>query len=168
MFESTQLRLSTAKTTISRRIAPRSLVEATVRELRSRSSGWRESAAIWAGDRDGTVKQIFFHHTLADDQGGPLSLELPEHAKFNLYRTLAKENQTLLALLHTHPADWVGLSHIDQQNQLSSRIGFWSIVLPHYGCNDWNTYDIGYHVRAERGWIQLLPDEVEQYFSIMG
>ena len=168
MPEYTWPRLPAAKTAISRRLVPRSIVDVTVQELRSRSAGWRESAAIWAGNRNGAVTQVFFHHMLADDRGGPLSLELPEHAKLDLYQKLAKENQVLLALLHTHPADWVGLSLVDQQNQLSSRVGFWSIVLPHYGCNDWNARDIGFHVRAERGWIQLPPDDVEQHFSTMG
>jgi hypothetical protein len=168
MSEYSWPRLPTAKATISRRLVPRSIVEETVCELRSRSAGWRESAAIWAGHRDGTVNQVFFHHRLADDRGGPLSLELPEHAKFDLYRKLARANQVLLALLHTHPADWVGLSLIDQQNQLSSRVGFWSIVLPHYGRDDWDVRDIGFHVRAERGWIQLPPDDVEQHFSTTG
>jgi len=73
----------------------------------------------------------------------------------------------VLALLHTHPQSWVGLSEIDQQNQLSSRVGFWSIVLPYYGHCAWNARDIGYHVRAERGWIRLHPDDVEQHFHIL-
>lgn len=167
MSESEKQRLSTTKTTISRRLVPRSVIETTLRELRSRSAGWRESAAIWAGNRDGTVKQVLFHHQLADDRGGPLSLELPETAKFDLYRKLASEDQILLALLHTHPAAWVGLSAIDQQNQLSSRVGFWSIVLPHYGRCTWNKREIGFHVRGERGWTTLRTEEVGQCMSIL-
>lgn len=166
MPEYSRARLPAAKPVISRRLVPRSILDATVQELRSRSAGWRESAAIWTGNRDGTVHQVFFHHILADDRGGPLSLELPEHAKLDLYQRLAKKNQVLLALLHTHPEDWVGLSSVDQQNQLSSRVGFWSIVLPHYGRNDWNLREVGFHVRAERGWVQLSHDDVAQHFSI--
>jgi len=152
---------------MTRLLVPRSIVETTVLELRSRSAGWRESAGIWTGNRDGTVVQVHFHHQLADDRGGPLSLELPESAKFDLYRTLASKDQVLLALLHTHPDAWVGLSAVDQRNQLSSRIGFWSIVLPHYGRNIWNKREIGFHMRGEYGWITLRPDEVEQCMSIL-
>jgi hypothetical protein len=167
MSEFASSRLSATKTTVRRCIVPRSIIEQTVRELRARSSGWRESAAIWSGTRDGLVEQVFFHHRLGNDRGGPLSLELPEHAKLGLYQKLAAQNQVLLALLHTHPEGWVGLSKIDQQNQLSSRVGFWSIVLPYYGRNDWNPRDIGFHIRVEHGWLQLSLDEVEQHFSIV-
>jgi len=166
MFEHTSQWISTEIPVKSCCVVSNALIETTMKELRTRSSGWRESAAIWTGDKSGAVKNVYFHHQLADDKGGPLSLELPEHAKFELYQNLAKEGQTLIALLHTHPEDWVGLSWIDQQNQLSSKIGFWSIVIPNYACGDWDNENIGFHLRAERGWIQLSNKEVNKKFII--
>lgn len=166
MFEYTSTGVSTPKSIVTPRSVPRGIINETVRELELRSAGWRESAAIWSGDRDGRVRQVFYHHRLGKDRAGPLFLELPEQAKLSLYQRLANEKQVVLALLHTHPQSWVGLSEVDQQNQLSSRVGFWSIVLPHYGRCVWTPRDIGYHVRAERGWAQLGPDAVEQHFHI--
>lgn len=144
---------------ISRRVVPQSIIDRTLLGLRERSAGWRESASVWAGQRDGVVQQVIFHHEIADDRGGPLSLELPEAAKLQLYGRLAAERQVLLALLHTHPEDWVGLSWIDQQNQISSRVGFWSIVLPHYGRCPWSWSDVGFHMRTAEGWYQLSAAE---------
>lgn len=166
MFEYKNVRISTKKPSKSRCIVPRSIINTTMCELRARSSGWRESAAIWTGDKTGSVKNVYFHHQLANDKGGPLSLELPEHAKFELYKSLAKEGQAIVALLHTHPEDWVGLSWIDQQNQLSSKVGFWSIVIPNYASGEWNNKNIGFHLRAEKGWAQLADNEINKHFII--
>jgi proteasome lid subunit RPN8/RPN11 len=139
--------------------------------LRARSVGWRESACIWSGTRDastsvGRVTHVTFHHELADDHATALSLELPEAAKFSLYQHLAAAGDTLLALLHTHPESWVDLSPIDERNQLSSRIGFWSIVLPHYATRAWRVDDTGFHVRCERGWYRLSAAEIEARLAI--
>lgn len=144
----------------------RSLLERTRAGLRARSAGWRESACVWIGSRDGVVRDVVFHHELGDDRGSPLSLELPEDAKYALYDRLERERSALLALLHTHPADWVDLSAVDQRNQVSSRVGFWSIVLPHYGACEWRTGDIGFHRRCHRGWHRLSEDEVQASLSI--
>lgn len=151
---------------LSRRIISRQLLDQTVIGLRARSGGWRESACVWAGTRDGAIKQVLFHHQLGNDCGGPLFLELPEHAKFDLYRRLAAENQVLLALLHTHPYEWVGLSPTDQDNQISSRLGFWSIVLPYYARDPWDIESVGCHIRVDGGWQTLHVDQIRQHLII--
>ena len=107
-----------------------------------------------------------FHHELADDRATPFSLELPEAAKFALYERLGARGEALLSLLHTHPAAGVGLSHVDQRNQLSSRVGFWSIVLPYYGVRDWRFEEIGFHVRCDRGWRRLEVTEAQQCLRV--
>ena len=47
-------------------ISPRLLAQ-TLMGLRMRSAGWRESACVWSGSRDGVVRDVTFHHELADD-----------------------------------------------------------------------------------------------------
>lgn len=168
MSQPTITRVPTEKMTPLGRVVPQRIVDATLLELRARSAGWRESAAIWAGDRNGVVRQVFFHHHLGNDRAGPQFLELSEAAKLQLYQRLAGLRQVLLALLHTHPYAWVGLSAIDQQNQISSQVGFWSIVIPHFGQRAWDTRQIGFHVRAERGWKRLSPCDVQRRFQIKG
>jgi proteasome lid subunit RPN8/RPN11 len=167
MLEPSRPRLSAARASTFLLVVPRRILDETVGELRARSAGWRESACVWAGTRDGGVKQVIFHHHIGDDHAGPLSLELPESAKLDLYARLASGKQFVLALLHTHPEDWVGLSLIDRQNQISSRVGFWSIVLPHYARNEWDAAEIGFHVRADRGWVTLTVDEATQALTVM-
>jgi proteasome lid subunit RPN8/RPN11 len=148
----------------TRLVISRELFTATMTGLRDRSAGWRESAATWAGhvleERDWIVEQVHFHHELCDDFGGPLSLELSEEAKFALYQELAKEGLRLIGLVHTHPTGWVDLGEIDQRNQLSSRVGFWSLVVPTYARKPWAVVSMGIHVRMDNGWHRLGPAEL--------
>jgi len=136
----------------------RVLLTRTVVGLRTRSEGWRESGAIWIGhltDGDSIVEDVLFYHDLCDDKGHSLSLELSESAKFSLYANLASQGKKLVGMIHTHPRDWVGLSMIDQANQLCSRIGFWSLVLPHYGTRPWSIDSTGVHIRVDSGWYRF-------------
>jgi proteasome lid subunit RPN8/RPN11 len=139
--------------------------------LEERSSGMRESGAIWSGsveDTLTTVQRVDFHHELCDDRATALSMELSEEAKFRLYGDLGKEGLKLAGLVHTHPADWVGLSEVDRENQLCSRLGFWSLVVPRYGREPWILEELGIHLQTEGGWYELRSDEVSSMVSVRG
>jgi len=142
----------------------------TLAGLRDRSAEWRESAAIWAGhvtDTSWTAETVHFHHDLCDDRAGALSLELSEEAKFALYRLLGSYGQRLVALIHTHPHDWVDLSEVDEANQLSSRFGFWSLVVPWYAREPWIVEEIGVHRRGALGWHRINVAEVPSHVRIV-
>jgi proteasome lid subunit RPN8/RPN11 len=147
------------------------LFESTFSMLEHRSDGCRESAAVWAGsidenDDEWTADCVYFHHELCEDRATALSLELSETAKFHLYEELSRRRKRLVALLHTHPAEWVGLSDIDARNQISSRIGFWSIVVPWYGRRPWNVKTLGIHTRQDPGWYRVPEIDIEKRFVI--
>lgn len=140
----------------------RELLDRTLDGLRERSDGWRESGAIWIGDvkdSQSSVQDVLLFHDLCDDRGRSLSLELSEEAKFALYRELAERAQKLVGMIHTHPEDWVDLSGIDKANQLCSRIGFWSLVLPYYGKRPWEIESTGVHIRIDSGWHWFSKEE---------
>jgi proteasome lid subunit RPN8/RPN11 len=146
-------------------------LESTADELRSRSANWRESAATWCGRIVGSewrASAVRFHHRLCDDRGRPLSISLTEDAKFGLYEEMNGLGLTLIAGVHTHPEDWVGLSWIDQRNQLSSRDGFWSVVVPWYARGPWNVSEMGFHVRTSAGWCRLTADQVLRHIHVEG
>ena len=152
-------------------IITQQLFDKTMHTLRERSAGSRESAAVWAGaitDECWEAQFVFFHHDLGNDYAGPLSLELGEAAKYRLYDTLHREQLRLIALIHTHPRKWVGLSEVYAENQLSSRIGFWSIVVPWYARRTWAMTSMGVHERTERSWHRLTKKEVQERFQIGG
>jgi proteasome lid subunit RPN8/RPN11 len=144
-------------------VIPQRLFRLTLARLAQRSAGWRESAAIWIGNLnadDAIASEVLFHHELCDDRGSPFSMELTERAKFDLYRRLAAGGKKLVGMIHTHPEEWVELSPIDQENQICSRIGFWSLVVPWYGRPPWDLETMGVHVRADSGWHQYLGAEI--------
>lgn len=148
---------------------PKQIWESTLTELRDRSAGWRESAAIFCGrviHSEWTVEVVRFHHHLCDDRGRPLSIRLTESAKYQLYGELNRLGLRLIAGIHTHPEDWVDLSWIDQQNQLCSRRGFWSIVVPWYAEQSWQIDAMGIHIRMPGGWCRLTTEQVQKYVQI--
>jgi proteasome lid subunit RPN8/RPN11 len=151
--------------------ASRDLFERTLSGLRDRSRGWRESAAIWSGrvtngETLWRAERVDFHHELGDDRAGPLRLELSESAKFELYRELNKAGLRLVALLHTHPNEWVEHSFVDARNQICGRVGFWSLVIPWYGREPWQIQAFGIHTRVDRGWRRLRSGEIQRRVHI--
>ena len=161
--------LQPPEVTDGRLFISREVYDKTLRGLAARSADWRESAAVWAGTMTGVdsfVTSVSFHHELCDDRGGPLSLELTEDAKFALYQTLRDQNLKLISLIHTHPEDWVGLSLVDQNNQLCSRIGFWSLVVPRYGRYPWDLSAFGVHVKGNEGWVQLSAADAKERVQV--
>ena len=155
----------------SRLVVSNDLFERTFSVLENRSDQRRESAAVWAGsihemDDEWIAEHVYFHHDLCNDRATALSLELSEAAKFRLYEELSRKQKRLIALLHTHPAEWVGLSDVDARNQISSRIGFWSIVIPWYGRRPWPMASLGIHIRQDPGWYRVPAVEVPKRFAI--
>jgi hypothetical protein len=145
------------------------LFNTTLRGLQERSAGWRESAAIWAGHVDASTwkaEEVQFHHDLCDDLAGPLSLQLSEKAKYDLYIQLGKKGFRLVGLVHTHPHKWVDLSEVDKENQVCSRLGFWSLVIPQYASPPWIIAQFGVHVRVEDGWYRLNEFESSRQLII--
>lgn len=150
-------------------VIPRKLFDETLAELQARSAGWRESAAIFCGRVVGSqwlAEMVKFHHRLCDDRGQPRSMHLTEDAKFRLYEELNGLQFRLIAGIHTHPEDWVDLSWIDQRNQLCSKRGFWSLVVPWYGREPWPIADMGIHIRTSNGWGRLSADQVRAHVRI--
>ncbi len=91
---------------------------------------------------------------------------LTEAAKFRLYEELNRLQLRLIAGIHTHPADWVDLSWVDQGNQLCSKKGFWSIVIPWYGQRPWLIENMGVHIRTADGWGRLAVGQIKEHVSI--
>ena len=112
------------------------------------------------------MRRVDFHHELCDDKATALSMELSEEAKFRLYGDLRKKGLKLAALVHTHPSDWVGLSEVDRENQLCSRMGFWSLVVPRYAREPWVLEELGIHIQTEAGWYQLRSEEAISKVSV--
>lgn len=151
---------------------PKKLWTTTLRLLRERSAGFRESGALFLGKisplGERMATRAIAYHDLDDDRASEGFLEISEAAKHQLYGLLEDENLRLVAMVHTHPSQWVGLSTIDQANKISSKVGFWSIVLPNFGQQPWEIQHTGFHIREDHGWQQLDSHLRDQLFRVGG
>jgi proteasome lid subunit RPN8/RPN11 len=167
--ESPEQGLSAPTSVNTRLVIPGNLLAETLAELDLRSAGRRESAALLCGrvvNTDWIAEQVRFHHLLCNDRGRALSMSLTENAKFTLYEELSRLGLRLVAAVHTHPHDWVELSKIDQRNQICSRMGFWSIVVPWYGRHPWELSNMGVHILTADGWKRLTIDQIRSNVQI--
>ena len=90
-----------------------------------------------------------------------------ERAKFALYERLSAEGLSIVATAHTHPGKWVGLSETDYENQISARVGVWSIIAPQFAASrPVHPRTLGAHIRMPEGWLSLGVDEIEQYLTV--
>ena len=144
----------------------------TLRGLRRHGAGQRESAAVLLGHVSGGVwnaTRVLYHRDLGDRHASAFAVVLGEKAKIRLYEELGRTGLRVVALIHTHPADWVDLSSIDEANQISSRVGVWSLVVPYYARpRGWSLDKIGVHVRTTDGWVRLTPDETRARVLLEG
>lgn len=138
----------------------------TINGLRMRGNGERETACVWAGHR-GESEHKVLEVVFLDDLAGVISRELNHRVTMSaidiLFKYLKDKKLSIVADLHTHPHDWVGLSWVDKEHPLEYRMGFLMIVLPNYACGDVSLDNIGVHeYEGDAKWRELLPSKVKQ------
>lgn len=157
---------------MTRLIVPRSLWTRTLAMLERYSAGERESAAVLLGSRSSSGLQhaceVVGYHDLGPTEATAVSLHLSEAGKHQLYRITEQRGLSLLAALHTHPSTWVGLSAVDRANRLSSRRGFWSIVVPNFAQPPWDLDAMGFHIRDDSDWLHVPPANISQHIQFEG
>jgi len=112
-----------------------SLWRSTWQGLHTRGGGERESACVWAGTRDRdveTAETIIFLDDLPGTIGRRLQHRTSREAVAALLRLTRELGLVIVADIHTHPADWVDLSVVDQAHPIEYRIGLLALVLPDF------------------------------------
>jgi hypothetical protein len=119
------------------------LLEFTQRQLRSLSAGTREALVVWVGrahNGGALVTQVITPETCAHYD----HLTVPSGTRAELATYLRRENLLLFADLHTHPTA-AFLSHADRARPLSTRPGFYAIVVPDFAVGPaglgWRCYE---------------------------
>lgn len=72
-----------------------------------------------------------------------------------------------LAQVHTHPGQDVRHSSYDDENAYSQLDGSVSIVLPQHAVRRPQVSDCGVHVRQDRGWRRLRPEEIAETIRLI-
>lgn len=139
--------------------------------LRAHGDGQREAACIWAGDssdHEERVTDVIFLDDLPGVEAFALQHRTTRKATEALFTQLRDKKLSIIADVHTHPADWVELSWIDRAHPIEYRPGLTAIVLPHYATSSPNLETIGVHVYLGDGqWRQLDGDEAKSKVRVL-
>ena len=137
--------------------------------LSKRSDGRIESLCIWAGQRSpdvSVVTEVIFLDGIEGVEGFALFHRITREATAQIFAILKDKGLQIVADVHTHPGDWVGLSDTDREHPLEYRVGFISIVLPYFGRTDPMQEDIGMHrYEGNHQWHHM--DEAEKLSTLV-
>jgi proteasome lid subunit RPN8/RPN11 len=131
----------------------REILDITQQQLRSVSAGVRESMVVWAG-QPLAAGAVITHVITPEVRSTRDHLTMPSATRAELAMYLRQEGLLLLADLHTHPAE-AFLSCADQARPLSTRPGFYAIVVPDFAAGSagagWRCYEA-----TESGWNEVI------------
>jgi hypothetical protein len=122
-----------------------------------------EAVAVWGGTRGLQCDRVekAYYVDQADVFRGQRLHQIPAEQINSLFAFMRSDGLAIIADVHTHPTDWVGLSAIDQANPTEFRRGFVSIVIPWYGSTTLRIREIGVHIYHGDGkWTEADPEQV--------
>jgi hypothetical protein len=140
---------------------PRAIWACTWSGLRSRGAGAKESAAVWAGCRCDGLEHVEALYFLDDYAGGEQRRgyhRVPVEALTEFFAALQQQKQVIVADIHTHPTDWVGLSALDEENPIEFRVGLPALVLPCFALPRPSLSISGVHIYKGNGRWRMLRD----------
>lgn len=156
---------------LTRFIMTTSDYSALIGGLRERSANSREACAILAGAVQG--QDLNLKHILWLDPprfrpvGQFAHFNIDEDTKIEIYKAVAEMGLSIIGTAHTHPEGWVGLSVTDYNNQLSSRVGVWQLIVPQFAMGEITTERLGLHIRMRTGWLSLVRPEVSKQLLLV-
>lgn len=149
----------------------KNLWDATIEGLAKRSSGRKESACIWAGERKAqwTVKDLIFLDDLPGTQGYRKYHKTPREAVNVLFKMLRDKGLQIIADIHTHPGYWVDLSLIDRESPIEYRVGLLAVVFPNFARLPMDIEKVGFHEYLGKSqWRRLTVPQIKERIIISG
>ena len=133
--------------------------------LRKRGAGRREAACIWGGyrtDAQETVEAVLFFDDFGPTIAGALSHRTPRDVTTAAFSRLRESGFVIVADVHSHPDEWVGLSPVDRAHPIEYRVGLRAVVLPHYAIGEPSIRGVGLHEYLGNGrWQQFDEPDVD-------
>ena len=132
--------------------------------LQQRGAGERETAAVWLGtlvQGKETVREVIFLDDLPGTVGRRLQHRTSRQA-VNMMLARARElDLGIVADIHTHPEEWVGLSEVDRLHPIEYRPGLLALVLPDFAHGEPDLSRTGAHEYLGDGvWRTFDPAEI--------
>lgn len=156
---------------ISRYLISIETVDTTQKYFRQVGRKGKEAIGYWTGTFSGDdayVSNVLFPNKFVKnrlDSWGYVKVEL--NVAFRIGQEIYKLEQFLLIQLHTHPGIAFH-SYTDDRYPISHKIGFISIVIPHfakYPMSDLSTWKV-YEYQGTANWRELDETEISQRFIL--
>lgn len=154
---------------IVRVIVPRAAIARTEATLRAAGAHDTEAIVLWAGQRERDLFRVIEAYVPTQaargaDQGACVIVEGRALFAFNAW--LWEQRFEFIAQVHSHPED-AFLSATDVAFPIATRVGNFSIVVPHFG-HEALTFDAVavYRYSADGSWRKLASDEAQVTFAI--
>ena len=147
---------------------PRVLIEESAQLLRDLSANKREAVILWAGvleDDCVSVRRII----VPEFTSTRISFNVALNERISLAKELAKQDELLLAQLHTHPGRAFH-SDADDRLALPRHTGAISIVIPCFAAT-WAGDLTAASVYSHEGrsiWRELSNFEISSMFEVIG
>jgi hypothetical protein len=140
-------------------IVPVKIWTMTWEGLRTRSRARYESACVWGGrrsDENETVEQVHFLDDLPGVRRHRSFHRTSREATQALFARLHSLGQSIVADVHSHPTEWVGLSETDAGHPIEYRVGLFALVLPRFAIGAPLLSRVGVHIYLGDGeWQEL-------------
>lgn len=128
-----------------------------------------ESNVYWYGlEPSGLNMDIVMAVAIPDAQRYYTWYEVSAEQASVMGKTMARESLVCLAQFHTHPGKSTTHSLYDEQNSLSCRDGFLSLVAPNYGCKqDLDLSKVSVHEAWGARWHLLARSAAQRRIHIV-
>lgn len=148
---------------------PQAVAEETAQLVSSYGTGRErhEGIAYWAGvaGGNGWVITTVLSPEAVTTKGSYRTSALANARVVNMVSELGLQ---ILAQIHGHPGDWVDHSSGDNDGAFMPYEGFYSLVLPRYGCYGMLPLSkCGVHRYEDGHFVRLTPEEIEERFMIV-
>jgi hypothetical protein len=157
---------------VSRYLIPFEVVSTTQTYLKELGSKYAEGIAYWTGlfkDSEAIIRSAIFPSDYASGlEGGFGFSSVNLETAFKVANEIHRRKEFLLIQLHTHPSEAFH-SFTDNNYPISHRIGFVSIVIPHFArfpMEDRNTWK-AYEYKGIGKWHSLGKREIMKKFVII-
>jgi hypothetical protein len=141
----------------------------TLEELRRIGDGDKEGIAYWSGtlnETDATIKNVDFADEYTEFHNEELFASVSLDMSFKIGEKIHQRNEILFAQVHTHPFEAFH-SFVDNTYPISHRIGFFSIVIPHFGKNVNSLLQCKiFEYEGKAKWHELDNDEIKRKFEV--
>jgi len=148
---------------------PSTIFKKTVENFRQAGLDHKESIAYWTGkleEQRAVIKHVIFADDYQEFNNEELFAQMPLSATLKIGELIHQQNEILIAQVHSHPFEAFH-SFIDDQNPISHRIGFFSIVVPFFGENVTNLLSCKtFEYLGNSKWNELKDNELESRFTM--